>query len=158
MVAALSLDISASFIGGFPLLQQALSTLRVAETLYLWSESLTKVVISVYWVRILVVIILLPTVSTEMTSSILSVHWPFIWRWDLLPNVDRVGTLNFYRHGPSVLASPDRFCNFSHGCREGILLTIFVMDATFSTIVVRIQQCRQCSSVVLPGILLMLVN
>jgi hypothetical protein len=55
----------------------------------------------------------------EMASSTIIDLRPFDRRRDLPPDVNGgVERLNFFRYGPSDLASPDQFWIFSLGCRE----------------------------------------
>ena len=57
----------------------------------------------------------------EMSSSTISILQRFVRRRDLLPGVNGgVGRLQFFRYGPSDLASPDRSWFLSAGWREEI--------------------------------------
>jgi hypothetical protein len=73
-----------------------------------------------------------------MTSSTIIDLWPICRRRDLSPGINEgVRRLKLSRYGPSDLALPDRSRIFSHGCREDIVLAIFVPTATPSAMVIR---------------------
>jgi hypothetical protein len=118
----------------------------------LWVDVLIKVV---YNIRLgFSSHILLASISMEMTSSIIIVLWPFDrWR-DLPPGINGgIGRLNSFRYGPLDLASSDQFWIFSLDRRRRIILAVFVMVATSSTMVIRTldsQWHRSSCPVILP--------